>query len=284
MNQRERIALALRDVKALPTLPDVAMRLLETTSNTDVSTRDLAAMIERDISLASRLLKLVNSPFFGLKHDVTSVQQALMIVGMSNLRSLVLSTAVLDLFDRDGSVGNFNREEFWIHNIAVAAGARKLARITRAADPDIAFTAGLLHDMGKVVFDRYLHQEFEQIAELLNDESVVMSDAEEQVIGVNHAELGGHLAAHWNLPEILRDSVGNHHNPLEAPNHKELTALISVADTMVRRLQVGNGGGANHPLDPAVLEMCRLDAPRFHEVMEDLAEVLQEQIHEFVKD
>ncbi len=281
MNQRERIALALRSVKSLPTLPDVAMRLLETTDDPNVSTREIAATVERDMSLASRVLKLVNSPFFGIQREINSVQQALIVVGMSNLRSLVLSSAVLDLFDRDGSVGNFKREDFWTHCVAVAATARTLARKTRIVDPDIAFTAGLLHDMGKVVVDRYLHTEFKQIVELLDDEAMHMTDAEQKILGVNHAELGQHLAVLWNLPEMLREAVGYHHNPLDAPENPNLAALISVSDILVRRLKVGNGGGADHPLDPAIFRICGLKVDQFQDLMTDLAEVLEEQVTEF---
>ncbi|MDD5088262.1 MAG: HDOD domain-containing protein, partial [bacterium] len=128
MNQREKVALALRDVKTLPTLPDVAVRLLESSDDPNVSMQTVSGIVEGDISLATRVLKLVNSSYFGIRHEVTGVHQAVMIIGMTNLRHLVLSSAVLDLFDREGVVGDFDRNEFWKHSVAVAVAARTLAQ------------------------------------------------------------------------------------------------------------------------------------------------------------
>ncbi|MBU0509499.1 HDOD domain-containing protein [bacterium] len=284
MNQRERVALALREVKTLPTLPDVAVRLLETSDDPNVSTREIAAIVGGDMALASRVLKLVNSPFFGMSREVTSVQQALVIIGMANLRSMVLSSALVDLFDKEGAVGDFNRREFWKHSVAVAIAARALAKHTRVVDTEIAFTAGLLHDMGKVVVDRYLHPEFVRIVELLEDEDVPMTEAEMEVLGVNHAELGQHLAGRWNLPEILQEAVGFHHGPREATKHAPLAALVMTADAIARRAGVGQGGGADHPLYLSVLELCGLDLQKYDRIANDLSSVLEEQVTGFARE
>jgi len=280
MNQREKVALALRDVKTLPTLPDVAMRLLETSDDPNVSMQTISGIVEGDMSLASRVLKLVNSSYFGIRHEVTSVRQAVMIIGMTNLRHLVLSSAVLDLFDREGAVGDFDRGEFWKHSIAVAVATRALAQRLRTADSEVAFTAGLLHDMGKVVVDRYLHADFAKIVAAMSRDHQPMTDAEIEVLGVNHAEIGQHLAARWSLPEILRESVGYHHAPQDAPTHGTLAAVVSVADAMARRLGVGRGGGADHVVDEATLNLCGLDPQKLEAITSELGDVLETQVSE----
>jgi putative nucleotidyltransferase with HDIG domain len=278
MNPREKIAYALRNVRNLPTLPDVAVRLLEMGESPTASMRDLARWIEKDTALAARVLKLVNSSFFGVPREVTSVRHALMILGMAHLRNLVLSSAVSNLFDQQGSVGGFSRREFWKHCVAVAGAARTIAAVRGLLDPETAFTAGLIHDIGKLVMDRYLHEDFVKVVALLEDPERTMSAAEIEVLGVHHAEIGHHLVAHWNLPEVLRMAVGFHHEPQTAPQHAAVAALVGVADAMVRQLHIGSGGGADHPLSEQALALCSLNLAQFEEIQRDLEEELEEQV------
>jgi putative nucleotidyltransferase with HDIG domain len=278
MNEREHVAVLLRDVKALPTLPDVAVKLLEMGESPTASAHDLAVLVEKDVALATRVLKLVNSPFFGMRREVDSVQQALLILGIAKLRGLVLSGAAVDMFDREGTVGKFSRKEFWKHSVAVGAAARTIAARRRTADPELAFTAGLIHDMGKVVEDRYLHPDFEKIVELMEAPGMSMSIAEKSVLGVTHTEIGHHLAVYWNLPETLRDAVGFHHKPQEAPTNPRVAALVNVADAMVRQMKIGDGGGVSSPVGEAVLRVCGLDEEHYEEIMQDLSDVLDEQV------
>jgi putative nucleotidyltransferase with HDIG domain len=278
MNSREKIAHALRNVRNLPTLPDVAVRLLEMGESPTASMRDLARWIEKDTALAARVLKLVNSSFFGVAREVSSVRHALMILGMAHLRNLVLSSAVSNLFDHEGSVGGFSRREFWKHCVAVAGAARTIAAVRGVLDPETAFTAGLIHDIGKLVMDRYLHEDFVKVVARLEDPNLTMSAAEIEVLGVHHAEIGHHLVAHWNLPEILRMAVGFHHEPQTAPQHAAVAALVNAADAMVRQLRIGSGGGADHPLSEPALALCGLSSAQFEEIQRDLEGELEEQV------
>jgi putative nucleotidyltransferase with HDIG domain len=278
MNSREKIAHVLRNVRNLPTLPDVAARLLEMGESPTASMRDLAQWIEKDTALAARVLKLVNSSFFGVQREVSSIRHALMILGMAHLRNLVLSSAVSNLFDREGQVGNFSRREFWKHCVGVAGAARTIAARRRIVDPETAFTAGLIHDVGKLVMDRYLHEDFVRVVACLEDPGKTMTAAEMEVLEVDHAEIGHHLATHWNLPEVLRIAVGFHHAPESAPRHCEVAALISVADGVVRQLRLGSGGGANPPQSEQALTLCGLDALQLEEIVSGLEEELEEQV------
>ncbi len=249
MKTREEIAQTLREIKNLPTLPGVATTVIELSNDPDVSQRTLADTVERDPAIATRLLKLVNSPYFGIRGTVVSIHQALVFLGVSNLRNLVLSTCVMDLFSKDGEVGSFSRSELWLHSLATAITARELARQTRTGDPEVAFTAGLIHDVGKVVIDRYFHEDFTRIVELMDTHHTAMVDAEIAVIGMDHAEVGYFLAQHWSLPMVLQEAVGYHHSPRRASEHQKLAALIGYADHIVRELKQGNGGGQSPVLD-----------------------------------
>ncbi|MCX6600604.1 MAG: HDOD domain-containing protein [bacterium] len=278
MNSREKIAHALRNIRSLPTLPDVAVRLLEMGESPTASMRDLARWIEKDTALAARVLKLVNSSFFGVAREVSSVRHALMILGMAHLRNLVLSSAVSNLFDREGQVGGFSRREFWKHCVAVAGAARTIAALRGIMDPETAFTAGLIHDIGKLVMDRYLHEDFVKVVARLEDPDLTMTAAEIEVLGVHHGEIGHHLVAYWNLPEVLCMAVGFHHEPEMAPQHSSAAALVGLADALVRQLRIGSGGGADHPLSEHALALCGLSLPQFEDMQRDLEEELEEQV------
>jgi putative nucleotidyltransferase with HDIG domain len=284
MNTREQVAGILRQIKALPTLPDVAIRLLELGEKPTTSAGDLAALVERDMSLATRVLRLVNSSFFGIRREVTSIQHAIMILGTAQLRSVVLSGAVSEMFDRNGSVGSFNRAEFWRHSVATAAASRSIAEKVKVVNPEIAFTAGLIHDMGKVVEDRYLHQDFVTIIGMLDEPHMTMNIAETTVLGVSHAEIGHHLAIYWNLPELLREAVGYHHKPQDAPDNPAIAALVASADAMARELRIGSGGGADRPVSQATMRLCNLNPELYAEIREKLSDGLDDQIQLFVKD
>lgn len=278
MKDRERVAQVLAGVKALPTLPDVAMRLLDLQKNPNVSGAEMAQIIERDMALTTRVLKLVNSPFFGLRHEVTSVQQAVVFVGMTNLRTIVIAGAVSNMFDRDGAVGSFQRAEFWKHSLAVAAVAKSLATQTRISDPQIAFTAGLIHDMGKVVLDRYLHEDFAKIVRLMDERRMVMRDAELAILAVDHAEIGHHLGLRWNLPDVLREAIGYHHNVLAAPTQPPVVALIALADIAARAMNIGSGGGKHPQLDAAALRICNVEETTLRRWTEEWSAPLMEQV------
>ncbi len=183
MSDRERVATLLRNITALPTLPDVAVRLLDMGEDPDASMKDMARLVERDVALATRILKMVNSSYFGMRREVTSIQHAVMVLGTAQLRGLVLSGAVSEMFDRQGGVGSFNRAEFWRHSMGVAAAAKAVAAVTRRVDLEIAFTAGLIHDMGKVVVDRYLHADFVKVVTLFDREHMTMCEAEDPGAG-----------------------------------------------------------------------------------------------------
>ncbi len=278
MKSREEISQTLRDIKNLPTLPDVAARVMRLSEDPDVSPKQMADTVETDPAIATRLLKLVNSPYFGIRGTVNSIPQALVFLGVSNLRNLVLSTCVMDLFGQDGQVGSFVRRDLWVHSMATAVAARELSRTMRVTDPEIAFTAGLIHDVGKVVLDQFFHDDFIKIVKLMDEHNAVMIDSEIAILGIDHAEIGHYLTQRWSLPEVLQDAVGYHHSPRDAQKNQKLPALIGYADQVVRILKIGNGGGELPILDAEFEAVLPLPDGGLDKLCEDLGEQLAVQV------
>lgn len=278
MKTREQVVEILREIKNLPTLPAVATRAMTMTEDPNCSQIELANVVEQDPAIATRLLKLVNSPFYGIRGTVDNVKQALIFVGMSNVRNLVLSTSVLELFDDDGKVGSFDRKDLWLHSMATAITARTAAQVSRVVDPEVAFTAGLIHDVGKLIIDRFFHEDFKRIIELVDMHHCTMMDAENAVLGTNHSEIGAHLAQRWGLPDALREAIGYHHDPQQAQTNKPLAALVGFADVLARDLKVGTGGGTTPQLTEHHLTLSKMSSEDLTELRRHLADDIEERV------
>ncbi|MCB1059357.1 MAG: HDOD domain-containing protein [Calditrichaeota bacterium] len=278
MKSREEVLQTLRDLKTLPSLPEVAAKVLELSNDSEVSPKSISDTVEKDPAIATRLLKLVNSPYYGIRGTMTSVQQSVIFLGVSNLRNLVLSTSVLDLFDQEVRVGSFSIKELWVHSLATACAARELCKELRLADPEVAFSAGLIHDIGKIVMDQHMHEDFQRVVSLMDRHNASMLDAETAVLGVDHAEIGYFLASRWSLPEVLQETIGFHHAPARATNHKQIAALVGYADHVVRTLKLGNGGGESPALAADFSVVLPLEDGKLEEFTENIEESLREQV------
>lgn len=277
MNTRERVAAVLKSVTSIPTLPLVATQLLKQADNESVSLSEIAQLVERDPAVTTRLLKLVNSPFFGMKREVASVQQALLFVGLGNLRSLVLSSSVLNMFNNGGRVGSFDRSAFWDHCLVVAMCARQIATNTKSMDPDVAFTAGLIHDIGKLIEDRFLHSDFEAIVRQCDKTGCTMAEAERDCLQVTHADIGQFVARYWKLPELLQSAIGFHHAPEDAETNSEAAAIICLADEITRAARIGSGGGADHKPNEAAMDLAKLSQAVADRLRNDIAQAFEKE-------
>jgi putative nucleotidyltransferase with HDIG domain len=252
-----RAALVLQQLDQLPTLPAVAVRLLNLTGNNDSRIREVTELVALDPSLTSRVLALVNSAGNALKAPVASVQQAIVMMGFEALRNLVLSLKVFDLFQasdvNDGGPG-FDCQEFWKHSLAVATASELIAqRMPSRVSPHDAFTCGLLHDLGKVAFYTAMPKSFDRVVEIATLTRGDIADAERRVIGLDHTVAGKRIAEGWNLPAIITQTIWLHGNtPVRMPAgvvNPILIQLVGLADLIARRQHIGFSGNFLFPFD-----------------------------------
>jgi putative nucleotidyltransferase with HDIG domain len=239
----------------LPTLPLVIPQVFRLVEDRRSSAGDLARVIGSDQSLASRILRLANSAFYGFRREITSINHAVVLLGFDTVKSIVLAATVFDTLKDADSASSFDREQFWLHVVATATAARVVARALRVADPEAAFVGGLLHDIGKVVLDRYFHRRYAESARLATESPCPIREAEVAVFGVDHAEVGGWLAERWRLPRPIIEPVTFHHRPAAgAREHWGVSASVHLADILARNAEIGSGGDKLVPLpDPEVL-------------------------------
>jgi putative nucleotidyltransferase with HDIG domain len=260
----------------LPSLPQVVTTIISLINDPNSNAEDLNRALERDPAMVGRILKLVNSAFYGLANRVSSVRQAIVLLGFSTVRSLALSAAIFDFFGQPRNQ-KFSRVGFWAHLVAVAGLCRLIASRETGLQEEPAFVVGLLHDIGKLVLDRYSPDDFNHVIEMAAKKQTTFLAAEHEVLDTDHAEIGRWLATKWALPEELVLAIANHHKVSQCPeSFRRMTAIASFADFLSYRKNVGSPGSHRPPdLDPdawSLLTINKDDLPKIaSEVDSELA-------------
>jgi len=225
------------NIRNLPTPPIVFHQIQKVLSDPDVSAAQVANILAEDPAMSVKVLKLTNSSFYGLSRTVDSVKQAIVIVGLEALKNLVLSAAVLDMF-KGSNIDSDYQERFWRHSLATGFCARLLAKQvdgSKAIDPEGAFSAGLLHDVGKLVIGCFLSEEAEVLKQQRDagDNSTDV-DLENRELGYNHAQVGGCLAEVWKLPPRLIEAITYHHSPHTRETDDITPTLVHIANHLAK--------------------------------------------------
>jgi len=228
-------------IQTLPTLPTVVMQLLKLVNDPESNAMDVKQILSRDQSLTIKVMKLVNSSFYGYAGKIKTLQQAVVILGFQTLKSITLSATVFNSFAGKGCPG-FDRGAFWKHSIATGVAARLIAAEKGMREVEEAFVAGIIHDIGKVALDEYAPEQFAKVIAHVHKNNVSMYEAEKAVIGASHAQIGRWLATRWGLPAELVDVIFYHHQPANAQKAPQLTAMVHLADHLARTLKLGSGG------------------------------------------
>lgn len=244
----ERFYRELMTMDQLPSAPEVAQKMLVMVNRDNVSAKDLATLIARDQSLTARLLRLANSAFFAIRSKVTSIPQAVTLLGFARVRDLVLGLSVWSALDGKSSAGRRHRKQMWIHTATVAAVAKMLAERNRR-DGAEAFAAGLLHDVGKLVLGVRLGDTYWTMLDDAAENGESAAVLEEAAFGCHHGIVGAWLMQLWQLPPALAEAVALHHDPLDHAFGLDLPTLITVADKLVGATDPASGIARGETLD-----------------------------------
>jgi putative nucleotidyltransferase with HDIG domain len=282
--REKRVELILQQLEDLPTLPAVAIRVLEATSSDESSASDVVRLITSDPALTTRILQLVHRADVGVRGQVTSVERAVSLLGFEAVRSAVLAVSVFQCFAEESpnKTGHFSREEFWKHSVAVACCCELLAAQKKGAgvDPAEAFVCGLLHDLGKVALDAVLPKSFDRVVEAADLLRGNIADLERTVIGLDHMVVGKRLAERWQLPLTIRDSIWLHGQLPEAlpatVKNPRLLNLVTLADLIVREQHLGYSGNYVFAVGKNVLmDAVGLDGEQVLKVQQGLVEQIE---------
>ncbi len=245
-----------RKVQQLPSLSAVVTRLLTLLQDNDITMAVLTAEMSKDQGLTVRVLRIANSPFYGMSSRIDSIQQAGTLLGLHTIHGIIVAAGIIGHFPPQQDQG-FDRHSFWLHSIGTGCCAQILARHA-GLDPEQAFTAGLLHDIGKLVLAAYFEDDFSHVLAWRDEHGCLIREAEESVLGFDHSEIGARVAQHWKLPKLLVNAIRFHH---ALPGKvTPLAELVHVADIICRGLDIGHGGDDLIPaLHPDALSRLGLD-------------------------
>ncbi len=271
----------VRDIGGLVTLPDVYLRINRLVEAPNSSSADIARAVSQDPSFTVRLLRVANSSLYGFSSAVDTVAKAVTIIGTSQIRNLALSMSVARSF---AGLPNdlVSMDNFWRHSLLCALAARHLAKEARRCDPDALFTAGLLHDIGElVIFNRLPAQAREALERVLDSQDeILVHEAEQEVMGFDHADVGGELARQWNLPPLLEECIAHHHAIANAHKHPREAALVHIANVIALMAEIDTHDPSDvEPVDPRAWEITGLTA----DCMETAVSTVQGEIVEVMK-
>ncbi|MHB1245933.1 MAG: HDOD domain-containing protein [Sulfuriferula sp.] len=225
----------VKTIRGLPPLPEIVADLLSTMGKDNVDIDTLAEKLARDPALVATTLRLANSSFYGMSHRVTSVRESFAILGLKSMRTLVIAASVANGFIANHDLAG-EIEKNWRHSIAVAVCSKALARQLHY-DQELAFTAGLLHDIGILVLAIYFPIQNQAALTHRAMHDCTLFQAEQTILGIDHAMVGQALAEYWKLPQEIQLAIGGHHAPDQA-EHCTLVALVHVADAIVHALDL----------------------------------------------
>ncbi len=244
---QDRVRKLVERVQGLPTLPSMLNNINQMVLNPKTSAKDVAQIISSDPSLTSKVLRVVNSSFYGFPNRITTVTHAIVILGFNTIKSIVLSSTIFDVFRRSARPGDFDRAEFWRHSIGCGAAAKVIGRRLNYPMLEELFIAGLLHDVGKIVMDQFLPDKFAEVVALVRERDILIHEAESLVLGATHADVGAWLFEKWNLSKGLTETTRCHHNPALAGENQRFAGIVHLADILVRAIRFGNGGDGKIP-------------------------------------
>lgn len=270
---------AIQEISHIATLPEVTMKIIKLVEDPDSTAQDLNNVISNDPALGARILKVVNSAFYGLPGQIGSINRAIVLLGLNAVKNIAIAASLAKLFRGGKIAANFDARDLWQNAIASACATRLLAEKVSLGLPDEAFLSGLIHDIGIMVEIQARRSQFVEVLQKL-DENPGMSllDAETAVLGANHEQFGQGLCKLWKFPQNFQYVTGFHHRPMElAEGQRALAGLVFVADILTKKLEIGfTAGTTQEQADPALLKELGLTEDMINEVAEQLPGAIEE--------
>lgn len=270
-----RIDEVTKKVKEIPALPAITRRVLQLTDDANSTVRDLNEVISQDQGLTAKVLRLANSAYYGFPRRIYSISEAIILLGFSTIRSLVLAASVYNMLGRPLEGYALPAGELWRHSLACAMGSRLIAQRIRYRYLEQAYTTGLLHDIGKVILNYYLKEQYQLVIQRVQEEMLPFNEVEEQLLGLNHAMVGARVAEKWNLPPELVESIEHHHQPARASMNLQLACITHLSDAMCMSMGIGLGlDGMHYAFDDKAMEILKLREEDLEQMMSLLADSL----------
>jgi HD-like signal output (HDOD) protein len=267
-----KIAKAVQQVTQIAALPEVTAKIVQVVEDPRSSAKDLQNIIKHDIALSAKILKVVNSAFYGLPRQVSSVDRAIILLGLSTVKNIAVATSVTKLFSGSQVSTRFNAKDLWQHSLACGVFCKLIAQARGMENADEMFVAGLMHDLGIVVEKQIYPKELHEILDRAQTENLDLCQVEQEVLEADHQAFGTALAGKWKFPNLFQLTTGYHHDPFKASEqYQEVAALTHLADVLAMKKQIGFYLETIH-FEPEVLTILNLSQERVGAIYESFDE------------
>lgn len=274
---------AVRSISHIATLPEITLKIIELVEDPSSTAQDLHKVIANDPALCSRILKVVNSAFYGLPRQIGSINRAIVLLGLNAVKNIAIAASLTKLFRGGDMCPRFSARNLWIHSMATGAGSKLICDQLKLGLPDEAFLAGLIHDIGMMVEMQAMRDKLIRVFEQMKfDANGVplnnMIEIEQTVIGASHCEFGSALCETWKFPKSFAYVTAHHHDPLSLPQgSRMLTAVVNVSDRLAAQLGYGfRGDIMDAQIDQHVLEELNMSLPQLESIKMSLPRIFDE--------
>src|SRR6266513_2059526 len=267
---------AIKKITAIATLPEVTSKIIEIVEDPKSTAAELHKIVSHDPALVTRILKVVNSAFYGLPGQIGSIERAIVLLGLNAVKNLAVAASLGQLFRGVKLCEGFTAKDLWTHCIAVGITARYIAKQMKVPIADEAFLAGMIHDVGLLVSLQVMPEKLRQVCEKAKAPNSNFCDLEREAMGMDHQQLGAALCDQWKFPRSCQRVAGYHHRPFQlSDNNRHLVSIVHVADTLVATANHGfNLTAINQKLDEEALENIGIDAMLIELARKTLPELL----------
>lgn len=270
----------VRKVRDMPSLPDTMMQIIRLTEDPDSTVQDLEEVILKDQALTSKVLQLANSTHYGYSRRISTISEATVLLGFQTIKSIALASSVNKILVKELPGYGLKKNMLWEQSQSCAIIARFIAKKLRLKNinPEEAYIAGLLRDIGKVILNYYVTNEFYQIIEIVQSGEKTFLEAEKEVLGFDHGQIGAKVAEKWNFPVDLVEAIAYHHVPQEAKNNPTLVSIVHIADTIVMMLGIDLGiDSLKYNFSKYALDTLNIDEHAIEQYISDVSDVLHDE-------
>lgn len=262
-------------VDDMKTLPTIITKIVSLAEDPDSTVDHMEREILKDQVLTTKILRLANSAYYGYARKISTISQATILLGFQAIKSIALASTVSVFLTSELKGYSLEKDALWTQSQTCAIISRYIGKHIKYHNPEEAYIAGLLRDIGKTILNQHMEKEYMEVLSKVEGENISFLQAEKEILGFDHGEVGAKVAEKWNLPEDLVDAIGHHHTPELSDSNIQLVSIVHVADAITMMLGVGLGlDGLAYNLSPVAIETLGLDEEEFHNIISNVADLV----------
>jgi HD-like signal output (HDOD) protein len=260
------------DMKALP---EIINKLIALTDDSDSTVQDMEKVILQDQVLTTKILRLANSAYYGYARKISTVSQATILLGFQAIKGIALASTVRTYLMDELRGYSLDKNELWSQSQTCAIISRFIAKSIKYSNPEEAYIAGLLRDIGKTVLNQHMEKEYMEVLSKMEENNISFLDAEKEVLGFGHTEIGEKIAEKWDLPKDLVEAICYHHTPELANINPLLVSIVHIADAITMMMGIGLGlDGLSYSLSSVAIDNLSLDETQFQTIISQVADLV----------